>query len=233
MNIAQRFTLLVKGRIESVFESWEDPERSLHQLLLDMERQLDAAKRATAQAMANEDRLRSRIETLRQDASRWEDAARRALRKDQQADAREAMRRAELAARQADQLADQLAAQEYDTAQVRESVVRLNERLHDGRARLQLLQARIRQGVARRAMGKVMRGAHATDLHDEFDRLGEQVEIWASEQDAYLRLDDELTGRDFARRAERCAVDEAVEDRLERLRSELEAKPEAKSGDAA
>jgi phage shock protein A len=222
MNIAQRFTLLVKGSINSALDSLEDPERSLHQLLLDMEEQLDAAKRATARAMANEDRLRARIETLRQDAGRFEDAARRALAKTQEADAREAMRRAEVATRQADALAEQLAAQERDTGQLRESVSRLDEQLQDGRARLQILQARIRQGEARRAMGKVIKSAGATNLHGEFERLGERVELRAAEESAYLRLDDQLSGRDFARRAESAAVDDAVEARLDALRAEAE-----------
>ncbi len=222
MNSAQRFTLLVKGSINSVFDSLEDPERSLHQLLLDMEEQLDAAKRATARAMANEDRLRARIAQQRQDIDRWENAARIALAKGQEADAREAMRRAELATRQADRLAERLAAQEQDTEQVRASVARLNEQLQDGRSRLQILQARIRQGEARRAIGKVMKGAEACNLQGEFDRLGERVEMWSAEQDAYLRLDDELSGRDFARRAEKAAVDDAVDSRLERLRAEIE-----------
>ncbi len=222
MNIAQRFTLMVKGNITSLLDSLEDPERSLHQLLIDMEEQLDAAKRATARAMANEDRLRARIDGHRRDASRWEDAARRALAKEREADAREAMRRAEVATRQADRLAEQLAAQEQDTAQIRESVARLNEQLRDGRSRLQILQARIRQGEARRAMGKVLKGAETTNLQGEFERLGERVELWAAEENAYLRLDDELSGRDFARRAEDAAVDDAVDSRLERLRAELE-----------
>ncbi len=222
MNIAQRFTLLVKGSINSVFDSLEDPERSLHQLLLDMEEQLDGAKRATARAMANEDRLRSRIGALRQEAGRFEDAARRALAKEGGAEAREAMRRAEVASRQAGGLAEQLAAQERDTAQLRESVSRLNEQLQDGRTRLQILQARIRQGEARRAMGKVVESAGATNLCGEFERLGERVELRAAEENAYLRLDDELSGRDFARRAENAAIDDAVEARLEQLRAEAE-----------
>ena len=222
MNIAQRFTLLVKGSINSVFDSLEDPERSLHQLLLDMEEQLDAAKRATAGAMANEDRLRVRIDVLRRDAGRFEDAARRALAKTEEGDAREAMRRAEVATRQADGLAEQLAAQERDTTQLRESVSRLDEQLQDGRARLQILQARIRQGEARHAMGKVIRSADATNLHGEFERLGERVEMWAAEENAYLRLDDQLSGRDFVRRVESAAVDDAVEARLEQLRAEVE-----------
>ena len=100
MNLTQRFTLLVKGSLNSVFDSLEDPERSLYQLVLEMEEQLEAAKRAAAQAMANEDRVRARIATHREDAQRWEAAARRSLAKGQEADASEAVRQAELAGRQ-------------------------------------------------------------------------------------------------------------------------------------
>ena len=48
-------------RFNAVLDSLEDPERSLNQLVLDMEEELEAAKRAAARAMANEDRLRSKI----------------------------------------------------------------------------------------------------------------------------------------------------------------------------
>jgi len=67
MNILHRFNLLVKGRINAVLDALEDPERSLLQLVQDMEEELDAAKRAVARAMANEDRLRAQIAFHAQD----------------------------------------------------------------------------------------------------------------------------------------------------------------------
>src|SRR5436309_10833923 len=100
MNILHRFNLLVKGRINAVLDSLEDPERSLNQLVLDMEEELDAAKRAVARAMANEDRLRQRIAFHGNDAAEWQKSAERALGKSREADAREALRRVELAERQ-------------------------------------------------------------------------------------------------------------------------------------
>ncbi len=225
MNFTQRFTLLVKGNLTSLFDSLEDPERSLHQLVLEMEDQLEAAKRAAAQAMANEDRVRARIAIHRDDAGRWQAAARRALSKGLEDDVREALRQAELAGRQGDRLAEQLVAQEHDTEQIRESITRLDEQLRHGRSRLQVLQARIRQGDARRAIGKVMRGAEASNLHGEFERLGERVELRAAEESAYLRLGDELSGRDLRRRCETAEIDDAVEDRLAELRAEVVEEP--------
>lgn len=222
MNVAQRFTLLVKSSVTALLDSIEDPERSLHQLVIDMEEQLEHAKRATAAAMANEDRLRARIALQEKEARDWEEAARRALAKGRDSDAREAAGRAERAERQAGRLRERLAAQEHDTAEIRESVTRMNDQIRDARERLQLLQARMRQGEARRAMGKVVRGAQSLHLSGEFDRLSERVEQRAAEEGAYLRIDAEMSGDDLRRRYEAQEIDDAVEDRLARLRADLE-----------
>lgn len=236
MNIAQRFSLLVKGSITSLFDSLEDPERSLHQLVLDMEEQTDRAKRATAQAIANEDRLKARIESQEKEARDWEKAARRALEKGGEDDAREALRRAERAERHAESLRERLAEQARDTEAIRESVTRMNDQLASARERLHVLHARMRQSEARRAMGKVMRGVEGADLHGEFERLGERVERRAAEEAAYLRLGGEMSGDDLKRRLEAADVDDAVDERLARLREGLTAdapRGEAEKGETA
>lgn len=233
MNIAQRFTLFVKGSFSGLLDSVEDPERSLHQLVLDMEEQLEKAKRAAAQAMANEDRLRQRIDGLNKEKQEWDAAARRALGHNREDDTRSALEQAEKAARLSEQLAEQLTAQERDTEQIRASVGRLHEQIEGARSRLQLLQAKMRQGEARRAMGRAMRGVRSVQLMSEFDRLGERVELQAAEETAYLNLDDSLSGADIKRRFGRQAVDDAVEERLTRLRREMaspsDGSPEATS----
>ncbi len=227
MNLAQRFTVLVKGSIHSAFDALEDPERSLNQLILDMEEQLEAAKRAAAGAMANEDRLRAKIELHEKDTRDWEEAGRRALAQSDEDRARQALHRAELAQRQATSLRERLQAQESDTTQIRESVGRMQEQLTEARSRLQLLQARMRQGEARRAMGKVMQGVERVSVYGELERLSERVELRVAEQNAYFRLEDELSGDDLRRRCESAAVDDAVEQRLAGLRGTPETEPPA------
>ena len=225
MNLARRFTLMVKGNLDKILDQLEDPEQSLHQLILEMEEQLEIAKRAAAQAIANEDRLRSRIAFHQKDGGEWKSRARRSLEKGRESDAREALRRAEEARRQAVRLGEQLASQERDTREVRESVELLHQRLADARSRLQVLHARLRQTEARRAAGKALRGVERTNLHGEFERLGERVEQEAAEERAYLRIDDQLSGADVRRRFEESALDDTVEDQLETLREELRDDP--------
>jgi phage shock protein A len=217
MNILHRFNLLVKGRINAVLDALEDPERSLLQLVQDMEEELEAAKRAVARAMANEDRLRSTIAFHAQDAAEWQRAAERTLVRGDEAGAREALRRVEKAERQRDKLAGQLEKQSAETEEVRQSVARMQERVEQARSRLQLVQAQMRQLAARRAIGDVLAGSSALNLHGEFDRLSARIEEEAATERNYQRIDDELTGEDLRRRFEADAVADAVEERLARM----------------
>jgi phage shock protein A len=218
MNILHRFNLLVKGRINAVLDALEDPERSLLQLVQDMEEELDAAKRAVARAMANEDRLRAQIAFHTQDAGEWQRAAERALGKGDEAGAREALRRVEKAERQREKLGQQLEKQSTETEEVRQSVARMQERVEQAKSRLQLVQAQMRQLEARRAIGDVLSTAGTQNLHGEFDRISARIEEDAATERNYQKIDDELSGEDLRRRFEADAVSDAVEERLAKLR---------------
>jgi len=221
MNVTQRFTLLVKGSIDAVLIKFEDPERSLNQLVLDMEDELESAKRAVARAMANEDRLRSRITFHEKDMQQWEEASESAMKKGDEEDAREMVRRLEQAERQRDRLQEELRTQSAETEEIREAITRMHDRLEKARSRLELLQAQMRQGEARRAINKVMVGVQRANLQSEFDRISEQVELQAAEERSYLQLDDELRGDHLRRCAEDSAVDDAVDDRMQKLRDKM------------
>lgn len=221
MNILRRFNLLMKGRIHAALDRIEDPERSLNQLVHDMEEELDAAKRAVARAMANEDRLRAQVAFHTQDAGEWQRAAERALGKGDEAGAREALRRTEMAERHRERLAQQLEKQSKETEEVRQSVARMQEKVEQTRGRLQLVQAQMRQVEARRAIGDVLASAQSHNLLGEFERISGRIEEEAATERNYQRIDDELSGEDLKRRFEADAVSDAVEERLARLREAL------------
>lgn len=218
MNILQRFNLLIKGRIHAALDLIEDPERSLNQLVHDMEEELDAAKRAVARAMANEDRLRAQIAFHSQDAAGWQRGAERTLGKGDDAGAREALRRVELAERQRDKLAEQLEKQSRETEEVRQSVARMQEKVEQARGRLQLAQAQMRQVEARRAIGEILASSSSHNLRGELDRISGRIEEQAATERNYQRIDDQLSGEDVRRRFENDAVTSAVEERLAKLK---------------
>jgi len=218
MRILYRLNLMMKGRLNALIDAVEDPERSLNQLVIEMDEELDAAKRAVARAMANEDRLRAQIAFHTKDAAEWQRAAERTLAKGDEAGAREALRRVEVAERQRDKLAQQLDRQSRETEEVRQSITRMQQRCDEARSRLQLVQAQMRQVEARRAIGGVLACVQGHNLHGEFERISARVEEEAATERNYQKIDDELSGEDIRRRFEADAVADAVEDRLARMR---------------
>lgn len=233
MTFTQRISLFFKGRMDGLLESLEDPERSLNQLVIEMEQQLEAAKRAAARARANEKRLGQRIDTLRREADEFETGARRALTAGKEDTAREYLERAEQNRQRAEELGRQLADQERDSERIRQSMERISQQVEEARSRQQLLLARLRQGEARRAMGKVVRGASASNLAGELERLSDRLELDAAEESAYLEIDDHLSGDDLRRQRDAEALSEAVDDRLAALRADLATEGEPAAGKPA
>jgi phage shock protein A len=219
MNVTQRFSLMMRGSITCLLDSLEDPERSLHQLVLDMEDEVEAAKQAAARAMANEDRLRQRLTMQEKDAAEWQRAAERCLGKGEEAEAKDCLRRAEVAERQCHKLREERATQSAETEDIRESVMRMNERMSQARDRLQLIQAQMRQAEARKAVSKVMNGVERRNLHAEFDRVAGKADDRSAQDRAYRRLDDELSGDDHRKRMQEAELDEAVEERLAAMKT--------------
>ena len=66
-----------------------------------------------------------------------------------------------------------------------------------------------------------MQGVESADLYGEFERIGEKVELVAASEEAYLEIDDDLSGDALRSRLEEAEVDDAVEERLAALRGEL------------
>jgi phage shock protein A len=170
--------------------------------------------------MANEDRLRSQIAVHYKEAASWQSSAERALKRANEGDAREALRRAELAERQRDRLQERLDIQSRETEEVRVSVGQMQDRLEQAKSRLQVVHAQLRQAEARRAVGKAMRRVEHSSLHAEFDRISGRAATMAAEERAYQRLDDELNGDDVRRRFEDLDLADAVEERLAKLRGD-------------
>ncbi len=65
MSWLNQFTLVMRSSITSLRESVENPERMLHQLIVDMEEELDRVRRSVAEAVADEIQMRKRAERER------------------------------------------------------------------------------------------------------------------------------------------------------------------------
>ena len=82
MDWIERFTLVVKSSVTTLREKIEDPERMLHQLICDMEEELEAVRASVAAAIADEFQLGKQVERAREDADKWNERAEAAMQRD-------------------------------------------------------------------------------------------------------------------------------------------------------
>jgi phage shock protein A len=91
MKWLDRFTLVMRSSLTTLRETVEDPERMLHQLIIDMEMELERVRESVAEAIADEILLGKRTQKARDEADRWLDRATASLKRNDEATAKAAL----------------------------------------------------------------------------------------------------------------------------------------------
>ena len=81
------FTLVMRSSVTSFWEKVQDPERMLHQLLIDMEEEADRVRHSVAGAIADEIQLGRDVEAARAEADQWFGRAKSVLARGDEANA--------------------------------------------------------------------------------------------------------------------------------------------------
>jgi phage shock protein A len=217
MSILGRLSTLIKSNVNDAIDSMQDPAKEIDQMIRDMEDSARQARSEVAKVMAEEKRIEKRVAALAGEAATWEAHATRAVQADDDALAKEALRR------KAEKEADRLEAEK--TLQDQKAYV---EQLMAGLRTLdtRLRDVKSRQGTLRekaRATKRGTKAASGTSAFDEFDRVAGKID----ELEAVSSLDDDLSGRTpESRQAERklqaMSDDSNVDDALAALKKKLE-----------
>src|SRR5574341_40937 len=104
MKWLENFTFIMRANLATLREKIEDPERMLHQLLLDMEEELDRVRESVAEAIADEIQMGKRVEVARTECREWLDRAEGALKRADEAAAKAALEQKLLAEERATSL---------------------------------------------------------------------------------------------------------------------------------
>jgi 6-phosphogluconolactonase/glucosamine-6-phosphate isomerase/deaminase len=91
MSWIQQFTFIMRSNFTAIREKIEDPERMLHQLIADMEEELDTVRQSVAAAIADEIQLGKEVERLRSEMGTWEGRAETALQNGNESNAKQAL----------------------------------------------------------------------------------------------------------------------------------------------
>lgn len=223
MGWLTRFNLVVRSSLTTLREKIEDPERMLHQLLVDMEEELQGVKAAVAEAIADEIQLGRRVERARANAERWMERARQAQESGEETAARSAVEQKIRVDQEVGTQSKEYEEQKRQTEKLRRAVENLEGKIRQARQRRAMLSARMVRAESTRRINTAMDRASCGSAFAEFSRLESKVERSEALSDAYERL----AGRDpeaeeLARQFEEEELKKRAENEYEELRKRID-----------
>ena len=145
MALLERVSTLLRANINDLLTKAEDPEKLARQLILDMENQLMQVKTQVAIAIADQHLLLKKKTEQEEAQAQWVRKAELAVSKQQDDLARAALERSLSHQRMAEGLAQQHNDQTSETDTLRSAYSRLQQKLTETQARVELLSAQLRR----------------------------------------------------------------------------------------
>jgi phage shock protein A len=222
MNWLTNFSLVIRSSITGLCERFENPERMLNQLIIDMEEELERVRGNVAGVIADEIQLGRQVDKARAEVSQWHQRAAKALERHDEASAKAALEQKVLAQQRADAFAKEHGKHKDETARLHRATRDLERQIRQARHKRSLLVARLARVESSRKINDVMKQADSHCALAQFHRLEERVERAEAMEEAYARLDDrdpkaEALAAQFAEREQRDRVAKEFEELKRRV----------------
>lgn len=213
MKWFRNFSLFMRSSVSSLQEKFVDPQRMVHQLIIDMESELDRVRSSVASAIADEIQLRKKAEHAREETQEWLDRATTALRRGDETSSKQALEQKVLAEQRADGLDVEFRKQKEQTAKLQSAITDLADKIRQARQKQTLLLARLVRAESGQKIDRALNATTSRSAFAQFDRLEERVDRAEAMDEAY----DRLEGRDpQAEELQRQFDDQARKEQLER-----------------
>jgi phage shock protein A len=199
MNIFDRIAMLFRSNVNAVISEFEQPEKMLNQIILDMRSQLVKAKQQVAAAIADEKRLHDQTRQEIKEAEDWERRAMLAVQQNQDDLAKQALiRRGEHMSR-GDQLNLTWQAHKQETDRLKESLRGLNDNIEEANRKKNLLLAKQRRADAQKRINETMSHISEKSAFEAFARMEEKIDSNERKIRASAEIDEEFSGDKLAK----------------------------------
>jgi phage shock protein A len=186
--------MLFRSNVNAVISEFEQPEKMLNQIILDMRSQLVKAKQQVAAAIADEKRLNDQTKQELKEAEDWERRAMLAVQQNQDELAKQAlMRRSEHMAR-GDQLNLTWQAHKQETDRLKDSLRSLNDNIEEANRKKNLLLAKQRRADAQKRINETMSHISEKSAFEAFARMEEKIDANERKVRANAEIDEEFSG---------------------------------------
>ena len=217
MKWLTQFSLVMRSSLTTLREKVEDPERMLHQLIIDMDEELIIVRASVAEAIADEILLDKKVKREQEQVDQWQARAERALKRGDESNTKTALEQKALAVQRMNGLHTELDKQREQIRKLQSSVGGLEDKIRQARQKRTLLLARLNRANSSRKVNAVFERACDQSAFAQFSRLETRVQRAEAIDEAY----DRLEGRDTT--AEELDQQFEDEDRRERVEAEFEA----------
>jgi phage shock protein A len=220
-GIFARLARLIKSNINDMISRSEDPEKMLHQIIIDMNTQLLEAKKQVATSIADEKRLMKQVEQEQALQADWEKRAMLAVRAGDDNLAREALARKKEHEGLVEQYKVQWQKQKHAVDQLKLALRALNGKIEDAKRKKTLLIARKKRAEAQKAIQETMSGIKNASAFEAFDRMEGRISQMEAEAEAAAELNEEATGDVLAHKFRELEVAQGADDELVALKRKM------------
>jgi phage shock protein A len=191
MGIFDRMGKVISSNVNSLLDKAEDDKKLLELNLEEMAEQLKSGRQDVISAVASEKQLRKKADDLKVEVDKWEKRAELALKSDDEALAREALRQKKRAEVDS-QSAEKARQDQRDVAiKMKEELERMEQKLEELKLRKGTIAARAQQ--ARGGGGSESLGARGgSSAFDNFRKMEEKIEGREQEGLAMAEVEDVL-----------------------------------------
>lgn len=223
MKWLNQFTLVMRSSLTTLRESVENPERMLHQLVIDMEQELDTVRASVAEAVADEIQMRKRAAREADEAAGWMERAAAAMKRGDEASVTAALRQKLAAAARAERLADEHGKQQVEVSKLREAVIDLEDKIRQAKQKRTLLVARLSRAASTQKIHTALDRTSSDSAFAQFNRLEDKVDRQEALSEAWEQMDGkDPDARELQRKFETAEREQQLQVELELLKTRVD-----------
>lgn len=175
MGLLDRVGMVIRSNLNALVSAAEDPEKILEQTIIDMNADLVKLRQAVAQAIAAQKRLEQQYTQNLKDAQQWEERARLALSRGDEALALEALNRKKTAADTAVALKAQVDQMAVQVKTLKDNLTALESKISEAKTKKEMLKARARAAKASEQIHQAVSKVGTSNAMAAFERMEDKV----------------------------------------------------------
>lgn len=217
MGIFNRIADIFKANVNEALDKAEDPEKMIKQMVIEMEESVNKATLSVAQAIANQNTLKKKLEKAKKEVSEWQSKAEQAIIAGRDDLAKAALEKKKVAQRNVQDLEPTFKQAEATANKLRNQLDELKKKLDEARSRKSTLIARSNAAKAEKTLNQSASGM-GSSAFSKFDKYEQKVETMEAEAEAFGELsgDDKDLDEEFK---ELNSTD--IDDELSQLKKKL------------